>query len=222
MPYYTRKGRSKKDKGKICVYKKEDNTKVGCTAGPIEKYLGALHASEKVNEANDFDWLKEPIQIKYGDLMDNLQQFFKVGDTIYLTGELAIDFEGTRLIPLNNTVAKVDAIEGKRLKISFGKDITDLPIWQSEMSSNYVHLGDVVKDNEVMVVFPEKRINESKDFEWVSEIGGDIEKFIQELSKLIKQHVPVAELELDWDATSGGGEYFGKIWLYDTFYELYK
>jgi hypothetical protein len=98
MPYYTRKGTSKK----------EDNTKVGCTDGPVEKYLAALH------------------------------------------------------------------------------------------------------------------INESKDFEWVSEIGGDIEKFIQELSKLIKQHVPVAELELDWDTTSGGGEYFGRIWLYDTFYELYK
>lgn len=222
MPYYTRKGTSKKDKGKICVYKKEDNTKVGCTAGPIEKYLGALHASEKVNEANDFDWLKEPIQIKYGDLMDNLQQFFKVGDTIYLTGGLALNVDGSIFIPLNNAVTKVDAIEGKRLKVSFGEDITELPIWQSEMSSNYVHLGDVVQDNEVMVVFPEKRINESKDFEWVSEIGGDIEKFIQELSRLIKQHVPVAELELDWDTTSGGGEYFGRIWLYDTFYELYK
>jgi hypothetical protein len=111
MPYYTRKGTSKKDKGKTCVYKKEDNTKVGCTDGPVEKYLAALHINES---------------------------------------------------------------------------------------------------------------KENNDLSWISEIGGDIEKFIQELSKLIKEHVPVADLELDWDTTNGGGEYFGRIWLYDTFYELYK
>ena len=100
MPYYTRKGTSKK----------EDNTKVGCTDGPVEKYLAALHINES---------------------------------------------------------------------------------------------------------------KENNDLSWISEIGGDIEKFIQELSKLIKEHVPVADLELDWDTTNGG-EYFGRIWLYDTFYELYK
>lgn len=41
MPY--------KVKGK-CVYKKEDNTKVGCTKGSVDKYLAALHAN--VDEAN--------------------------------------------------------------------------------------------------------------------------------------------------------------------------
>ena len=40
MPY--------KVKGK-CVYKKEDNTKVGCTKGDVNKYLAALHA--KVDES---------------------------------------------------------------------------------------------------------------------------------------------------------------------------
>lgn len=36
MPY-TVKGR--------CVYKKEDNSKVGCTNGSVNKYLAALHAN---------------------------------------------------------------------------------------------------------------------------------------------------------------------------------
>lgn len=42
MPY--------KVKGK-CVYKKEDNSKVGCTKGSVDKYLAALHANvdESVN-----------------------------------------------------------------------------------------------------------------------------------------------------------------------------
>lgn len=36
MPYYS------KDK---CVYKKNTNKKVGCTKGPVKKYLAALHAA---------------------------------------------------------------------------------------------------------------------------------------------------------------------------------
>lgn len=40
-------------KGK-CVYKKEDGSKVGCTKGDVNKYLGALHtnANENINEIN--------------------------------------------------------------------------------------------------------------------------------------------------------------------------
>lgn len=68
-------------KGK-CVYKKEDGSKVGCTKGSVEKYLGALHANanesvekpsifeetiyrlpttEELNEVNDFDLTAEEI-----------------------------------------------------------------------------------------------------------------------------------------------------------------
>jgi hypothetical protein len=36
-------------KGK-CVYKKEDGSKVGCTKGDVNKYLGALHANANENE----------------------------------------------------------------------------------------------------------------------------------------------------------------------------
>lgn len=41
MPYKTRKVGSK-----TCVYKKSDGKKVGCTSGPVKKYLGALYANE--------------------------------------------------------------------------------------------------------------------------------------------------------------------------------
>jgi hypothetical protein len=38
MPYYS------KEK---CIYKKDTNKKVGCTKGPIKKYMAALHANVK-------------------------------------------------------------------------------------------------------------------------------------------------------------------------------
>lgn len=41
MPYKTKKVGSK-----TCVYKKQGGKKVGCTTGPIKKYLGALHTHE--------------------------------------------------------------------------------------------------------------------------------------------------------------------------------
>ena len=54
MPYFTKKG-SGKDKNKVCVYKKSDKKKVGCTAGPIEKYLTAL----RMAESGDFDFIND-------------------------------------------------------------------------------------------------------------------------------------------------------------------
>jgi len=59
MPYSTKKGTGK-DKGKTCVYKKSSKKKVGCTDGPIEKYLTALHMAE----SNDMDWIKDAGQNK--------------------------------------------------------------------------------------------------------------------------------------------------------------
>jgi len=47
MPYY-----AKKVGDKYCVYKKDGDTKVGCTAGnqqALKKYLGALHANANEN-----------------------------------------------------------------------------------------------------------------------------------------------------------------------------
>ena len=46
MPYTV-----KDEDGKKCVYKKGSKEKVGCTDGPIEDYLGALHSAERTDEA---------------------------------------------------------------------------------------------------------------------------------------------------------------------------
>ena len=44
MPYSVRAGTGE-DEGKKCVHKKDTWKKVGCTDGPVEKYLAALHAN---------------------------------------------------------------------------------------------------------------------------------------------------------------------------------
>ncbi|MHA1988798.1 MAG: hypothetical protein ACW98D_19415, partial [Promethearchaeota archaeon] len=61
MPYSTKKGTGK-DKGKTCVYKKSSKKKVGCTDGPIEKYLTALHMAE----SKDFEWVDKIVDIHVG------------------------------------------------------------------------------------------------------------------------------------------------------------
>lgn len=50
MPYTTKKVGSK-----TCVYKKDGGAKVGCTSGPVSKYLGALHANANENKEIDGD-----------------------------------------------------------------------------------------------------------------------------------------------------------------------
>ena len=80
MPYFTKKGTGK-DKGKTCVYKKEDKTKVGCTDGPVEKYLAALH----MNESDDMDWIRDvgfefnATMLRYGQkFQDNLGKHTRI------------------------------------------------------------------------------------------------------------------------------------------------
>jgi len=47
-------------KGK-CVYKKDTGKKVGCTDGPVEDYLAALHANTSESIGIDKEELKEII-----------------------------------------------------------------------------------------------------------------------------------------------------------------
>jgi hypothetical protein len=51
MPY--------KAKGK-CVYKKDTGKKVGCTKGPVSKYLAALHANVPDSKNEE---IQEPIKL---------------------------------------------------------------------------------------------------------------------------------------------------------------
>ena len=76
MPY--------KVKGK-CVYKKEDNSKVGCTKGSVKKYLAALYANADVNEANTLKGGKadklsvEEIAKKFGVSVEKIKAQIKKG-----------------------------------------------------------------------------------------------------------------------------------------------
>ena len=100
MPYFTKKG-SGKDKNKVCVYKKSDKKKVGCTAGPIEKYLTAL----RMAESDDFDFISDTDSLNVLDLpLVNrylLKQFILLKMTVKTTELL---FLGMRM----NTYLKIE------------------------------------------------------------------------------------------------------------------
>jgi hypothetical protein len=223
MPYYTRKGTSKKDKGKTCVYKKEDNTKVGCTAGPVEKYLAALHINE--SEENDLDWIKNtipnPLELYYFKGFDDvgiiINSFEESKYIINILQSMSYEWASRRIGDNYNPFSPDEMVQDGGGIIWANKD---KELQHSSLDYELVE-GEIIIDNP----FSSTSLSESKennDLSWIGDIGKDIEGFIEKLSSLIKEHVPVAELELDWDTTSGGGEYFGKVWLYDTFYELYK
>lgn len=73
-------------KGK-CVYKKEDGSKVGCTKGSVEKYLGALHANanESITEDNKLvggyadNLTPSDIAKKHGVSLEKIQQQIEKG-----------------------------------------------------------------------------------------------------------------------------------------------
>ena len=71
MPYTTRKGTGK-DKGKTCVHKKSSKKKVGCTDGPVEKYLTAL----RMAESDDMGWIHSAGQNKILTI-NKLKELFK-------------------------------------------------------------------------------------------------------------------------------------------------
>jgi len=71
MPYFTKKGTGK-DKGKTCVHKKSSKKKVGCTSGPIEKYLTAL----RMAESDDMGWIHSTGQNKILTI-NKLKELFK-------------------------------------------------------------------------------------------------------------------------------------------------
>lgn len=189
MPYFTKKGTGK-DKGKTCVYKKENRTKVGCTAGPIEKYMVALH----IVESEDLGWLSDPIQIKFGDIKDNFNDFISVGDTIYLSGILQVtdidydeDYDDEYLNENNSIKLDMEPVVvkepyyklGTRLEVRFGKNITSQDIWSDNVGGDWVDLGNFPSDYDLLITIPEKNnIIESEDFgdfEWAKEIDADLE-----------------------------------------------
>jgi hypothetical protein len=174
MPYYTRKGKSKKDKGKTCVYKKEDGTKVGCTAGPVEKYLTALH----MHESESTEWLMGPVQIKLGDIRGNFRDYLSVGDTIYLSGMLLMVDNDELPNPNNSIILDMEPVVvrkprneyGTILDVTFGENITSQNIWSDNITSDWLDLGNFSSDDDLLITIPEKNnINEPEedDLNWI-------------------------------------------------------
>ena len=183
MPYFTKKGIGK-DKGKTCVYKKSSKKKVGCTAGPVEKYLTAL----RMAESNELDWLIGPPQFRFGDIKYNINDYLSVGDKIYLTGILYLDKESNQPIELNNEPVTIKTIRSAtrypKMDVIFGENITTLPLWQDNMNGNHIDLGAFESDDNIVIIFPDKNIKESEDLSWI-------------------ENVPSNEIVRPWNGTIG-------------------
>ena len=196
MPYFTKKGIGT-DKGKTCVYKKSSKKKVGCTAGPVEKYLTAL----RMAESNELDWLMGPPQFSFGDIKHNISDYFSVGDKVYLTGILYLDEASNQAIELNNEPVTVKTIRpatnNPKIDITFGENITTLPLWQDNMNGDYIDLGTFESDDYIVVTFPNKSIKESEDLSWI-------------------ENVPSNEIVKPWDGTIGSQTtpIYNRVYLY--------
>ena len=205
MPYFTKKGVGK-DKGKTCVYKKDDKTKVGCTDGPIEKYLAALHVNE--SEGGEWDWIRnEPIVIT--DVND-----LEVG----FVGEWGLHDE------LKNDVKIVGFQYNEPINVTFAvmeilskKDV-NLVDWNCkqhrglESNPNRCTYAYISKDTP-FILSKTDNLNESEgdDWDWVREIEADA---------LVPGEI--------YDIKTGNGYYWvpekfiGKVWDDEYNVEMYK
>lgn len=168
MPYTTRKGTGK-DKGKTCVHKKSSKKKVGCTAGPIEKYLTAL----RMAESSELDWMKGPPSFRFGEISRDLRNYFSKGDKVYLTGILHLSEDNEDItLHLNNEPAVVKLVRRNSgvLDLILGENITSLPIWLSAMSDSDLDLGNFNEDDDIIITIPSKNMKESNDLDWIRDI----------------------------------------------------
>lgn len=80
MPY--------KAKGK-CVYKKDTGKKVGCTKGPVKKYLAALHANVKTETKKKKPKFKDFHEMQMGTLgaSRNVGDFSHVAESTFADGQ---------------------------------------------------------------------------------------------------------------------------------------
>ena len=207
MPYFTKKGIGK-NKGKTCVYKKEDRTKVGCTDGPIEKYLAALHINE--SQENDFDWIRDIDPYLF---VKNYYEFYSDN---YRIKKMASDYTHLRYSSDNITGLlkdmgvdeSMDKSLLKKALIKYYKDnISQIRRFLSLISYNPMHYNfRKVLDN-----IQRHGVNESEDgLDWIRGIEVDL--------------IP-GEI---YDIKSGNGYYWfpekfiGKKWDDEYGVEMYK
>lgn len=131
-------------------------------------------------EMDDLEWMSGPTQVRFGDIKDNFKDYITVGDTIYLSGILALTDlpdvldRPSRYIILN--MEPVTVIErpdhSNHLNVKFGGGVTSQVNWLDHMSSDWVDIGGVPSDDDIMIMIPRKTqdLRESDDLDWIREI----------------------------------------------------
>jgi hypothetical protein len=203
MPYFTKKGTGK-DKGKTCVYKKEGKTKVGCTDGPIEKYMAALHVNESQDE---WDWVRDtPLIINDINLIEVGMVGRYIGDE-FGTGE----FDGR--VVLKEKEGGITSIVLEILSKITGFDSS----WDCDRkvrgtNPNSLCMYVPINEYNYFVLSENKTITESQDeWDWVREIESDM---------LVPGEI--------YDIKTGNGYYWvpelfiGKKWDDEYNVEMYK
>lgn len=175
MPYFTKKGIGK-DKGKTCVYKKSSKEKVGCTAGPVKKYLAALYANEGLKES-DLSWIKdiEPEfnarMLKYGQKFKN-----KWGEHIRTIMFIGQDDE---IVSYEKPMTKLNfkIIDDPSEYIPYPSKPKNHSL-NSDLSLNPLEFDRGVKSGQYTPMFDDKnfRLKESEEdkWDWVREIEVDL------------------------------------------------
>jgi hypothetical protein len=134
---------------------------------------------------DDFDWVKEAKPTfgffidqffrvgGYRAFMEALKDYFGIGETVLLTGDLYLA-GGTEnsVIKLNQEPFRImDVNQGKiRVKpIKLSKEHSDM--WDSWIGEPYIELGDAKEDREIIIERPKNPILEQDDFDWIRNIN---------------------------------------------------
>jgi hypothetical protein len=178
------------------------STMVGQVISDIEMMSRRL---KHINESFDMDWAVEiKPEIDFKNLEDQpfiiqwkdgrvVDRGWRIGKVVKENGKEYILIKGNKNEPWTRWKL-ILAFQGKMKKYKFK-----------------------FKDEEIQRNWT---INESLD--WVTEVGDSREKVLDELETRIKTMGWDVDLERDYERTTNGGYFFGKLWCGDEFYELYQ
>ena len=122
-----------------------------------------------------------PPKLTIGKLKGKAYDYLSLGDTIYITGRLFLeedmvhDEDGISneadfidLYEEPATVARMNITnKNDRLNVRFGENITNNPKWKAHIGSDWVDLGALDDDDNLVVTIPNKSINESDELDWI-------------------------------------------------------
>ena len=183
-----------KTKGK-CVYKKDTGKKVGCTDGPIDKYLAALHANANENiekEAQSMKMTKEEMLQIIKEEVENLQDSIMIehqcashirenktgkqggviGNTLYPNGQVThYDVEFDDEIKLNLPISEVTVLQERYIS-----QVPNMPMPVPMPKMSHHHGGREGKMSRRQLV---NIIEQAHDLLEMIENGSDLKEWVQ-------------------------------------------